>query len=165
MNNLLFATLCLALIYYFFFYLPTQKNNANQPLKHQATQVKIETDDKEIQTEVEGPSNFEQLLNNDEQINSLKEDIQQKELTITELNNSHEELRTKSIELIKELEQKNDERIKSFEKDLTDSRQANQKLLAELNLFTSNKELIKKTIELCIKFSNSNYDIDIEDKR
>jgi phosphotransferase system glucose/maltose/N-acetylglucosamine-specific IIC component len=53
MNNLLFSALVIALIYYFFFYLPTHKNNANQPLKHQATQVKVETDDKAVQTEVE----------------------------------------------------------------------------------------------------------------
>jgi hypothetical protein len=55
MNNLLFSALTIALIYYFFFYLPTQKTNANLSFKHQATQTEREVENKEVQTEKDEP--------------------------------------------------------------------------------------------------------------
>jgi len=66
MNNLLFTALCLALIYYFFFYLPTPKK-ANQPFKHQETQTQKEVENKAVQTELD---------EKDEQIKELKKELE-----------------------------------------------------------------------------------------
>ena len=125
MNNLFFTALCLALLYYFFFYLPNQKNNANLPFKqNQATQT-----ESEIEIIDPGPEK-------DELIATLKEDNHQKERTIIGLNNSYNRLETKKTQA-----------IESLKADLTDSRQANQKLLGQVNFFSRNKELIKEAVE------------------
>jgi len=86
MNNLLFCALLLALLYYFFYYLPQQKklSATNPPLKHnQSTQTETI-----IATEPSAKLDPEELTN-------LKKDIQQKEQTITGLNNSYNKLETK----------------------------------------------------------------------
>ena len=96
MNNLLFTALCLALLYYCFFYRPTPKKHANPSFKHQQTQTNLVVENKEAQTEPE-------IENKEELITSLKADIQQKESTIIGLNNSYERLETKKAEQINEL--------------------------------------------------------------
>lgn len=88
MNNLLFTALLIALLYYFCYYLPQQKklNNANLPLQH----------DKGIQTETMVKNEEPGPVPNPQELESLKKDIQQKEKTITNLNNSYQKLETKS---------------------------------------------------------------------
>ena len=86
MNNLLFTALLIALLYYFFYYLPQQKKLiANPPLKHnQFTQT-------------------EPTLIQNQAIDNLKKDIQQKERTITGLNNSYNKLETKKNQELEDL--------------------------------------------------------------
>jgi hypothetical protein len=128
MNNLLFTALAIALIYYFFFYLPTQKSISNPSLTNNQTQTEREVENKEVQTETEE--------NKDELITSLKADIQQKENTIIGLNNSYERLEQSS----QRLETNKDEQIKELRKEL-------ELVSQEVNFFTKNKELIKEAIE------------------
>src|SRR5436853_4791540 len=121
MNNLLFTALCLALLYYCFFYRPTPKKlNANLPFKHQQTQTNLVVENKEVQTEPERE-------NKEELITSLKADIQQKESTIIGLNNSYERLETKKAEQINELRKELE--LKEADK---------QELAEKINFFTKN---------------------------
>ena len=75
MNSLLFSALVIALIYYFFFYLPTQKSNANQPLSI----------NKAVQTEVELTEIIVDPGISKAEIEILKRDIQQKDEQIKSL--------------------------------------------------------------------------------
>ena len=88
MNDLLFYTLLIALIYYFFFYRPQKKLNANLPLKPNK-----ETQTETIPTET-----------TTKEIERLKKDIEQKERTIIGLNNSYEKLATKKNQQIQDLQ-------------------------------------------------------------
>ena len=106
MNNLLFTALIIALLYYFFYYLPQQKKLiANPPLPHhQSTQ----TDELEPKNTVDlpGPRYVQvepEAIPNPQELDNLKKDIQQKERTITGLNNSYNKLETKKNQELEDL--------------------------------------------------------------
>ena len=149
MNNLLFTALLLALLYYFFYYLPQQKKlTANPPLKHnQFTQTEeLETkitnyepgpDTLNCPKAVQFPSN--QSVVDPKELKNLQKDIQQKERTITGLNNSYNKLETKTkteIDNLKEQLKDKDTKLKELseiEKNVDDLVKDIQDLNKELN--------------------------------
>src|SRR5436305_13567376 len=105
MNNLLFSALILALLYYFFYYLPqSKKNNPPTLLTHtQSTQTdklasKIINYEPGPSDTLNGPGAVQcpsaKIVDQEKQ--ELLKDIQQKEQTITGLNNSYQKLETKT---------------------------------------------------------------------
>src|SRR5688572_15269451 len=133
MNNLLFTALIIALLYYFFYYLPQQKkfnpNSATKLTQSQFTQtdphpiIKTSTDESDSTNTLNGPGAISfpshQTISEPEAIKKLEaektelqKDIQQKERTITGLNNSYSKLETKTKQeldnLKKQLQQKED---------------------------------------------------------
>src|SRR5207248_7971815 len=119
MNELLFYALLLALLYYFFYYLPHQKKsneNANPPLPHhQFTQTEPHSTDtlngpgaqliseSEVKLRAEIQHLRQQEGESAKQKQALKKAIQQKEKTITNLNNSYQKLETKTKQEIDKL--------------------------------------------------------------
>jgi len=108
MNNLFFSALCLVLLYYFIFYLPSQKTKANLPFKqNQATQT-----EPEIEIIDRGPEK-------EELIATLKE------------NNSYERLETKKTQAIESLKADLTDSRKTNQK-LLEQVQEDEKLFQQL---------------------------------
>ena len=103
MNNLLFTALLMALLYYFFYYLPSQKKLVSNPnpikLTHSQT---TQTDPHPIEKTVDCPS--PQIIKDNQELDELKRDIEQKEKTIIGLNNSYQKLEKEKVQEIKELQ-------------------------------------------------------------
>jgi len=132
MNDLLFYALLMALLYYFFLYLPSQKKLSSQPNNQPSTSPLPIFDTKQTQTDtitrieepgaiqcpgnqfVEDPQVIQQLI---EEKTKLEKDNQQKEQTIIGLNNSYDKLATKTQQeldnLKKQLKEK-EEKIKEL---------------------------------------------------
>lgn len=116
MNDLLFYALLMALLYYFFIYLPSQKKLSNQtptsPSPIFATkQTQTETI---ISNEEPGMVNFpeDQIIPDPQALQKLtqenkelEKDNQQKEQTIIGLNNSYDKLETKKKQELENLHQ------------------------------------------------------------
>src|ERR1700734_1830661 len=102
MNNLLFTILIIALLYYFFYYLPHQKKSISNPLSTKLTQAQFtQTDPDPIEKTVDCPG--PQIIEDKQELDELKRDIQQKEQTIIGLNNSYGKLETKTKQEINDL--------------------------------------------------------------
>jgi len=113
MNNLLFTALLIALLYYFFYYLPSQKKLNAQPLPLQHNQ---ETQTETI-TEPSAKLDPEAIKKLELEKAELVKDIQQKERTITGLNNSYNKLETKTkteIDKLKEQLKDKDAKLKEL---------------------------------------------------
>ena len=67
MDNLLFYTLLIALLYYFFIYLPNQKKQLAPTKLTQSQQVQTETKSEESNAELE--NTLDQLIKNIQQLN------------------------------------------------------------------------------------------------
>jgi DNA repair exonuclease SbcCD ATPase subunit len=111
MNDLLFYALLIALLYYFFYYLPTQKKTINpDPLSKPLTHSQFtQTDQLELSgyhASCPGPVPHPEAIKDlPKEQSTLLKDIQQKERTITNLNNSYSKLETKTQQAITKLKQ------------------------------------------------------------
>jgi len=101
MNNLLFTALIIALLYYFCYYLPSQKKlNANPPLKHhQFTQTEALVSNNHADL----PS--AQFIPDPEQIKKLQKENQEKDKKLKELS----EVETILDQLLKGIQDLNNE--------------------------------------------------------
>jgi len=97
MNNLLFTCLIIALLYYFCYYLPSQKKLNPDPTKLTHS----------VFTQTDPTQTYES-----EEIKELKKDIQQKEQTIIGLNDSYNKLETKKNNEIDNLKNEISELVK-----------------------------------------------------
>ena len=122
MNNLLFTALLIALIYYFFYYLPQKKSIINPPSTKLTQTQFTQTDPHPI---IEDTLNGSEVINcpgaqsipDPQVIQQLAKELQQKEQTITGLNNSYKKLETKTkseIDKLKEQLKDKDQKIKEL---------------------------------------------------
>src|SRR5688572_15303218 len=101
MNNLLFTALLIALLYYFCYYLPQQKQLVSNPNPTELTLSQFTQTEPDATVEL--PS--AQFIPDPKVIENLQKAITQKEQTIIALNNSYKNLEQKNTDNLKTVQE------------------------------------------------------------